>query len=227
MLQSTINNIIIKVKTKWIDNFDNILRMAALNPQSMLNPADYVQIRGEVVSIPKSISKRIDYEGYSTSDIRVGDTAIFSNQVIGTTTQLEPDAEPVFKNRLYYNGEEYFMSDIQHIYAVVRNRQIRMQNGYVMVADMEKPPLIILATQTKKSISSAQAKLTHIGRCLTTETPIDAMPGDTVFYNPNKLLIYQVPQYDMGKNIGSIPFGILKQSHILGKQIPDYKNFAS
>jgi len=218
MFQSPSNNIVIKVKTKWIDNFDNILRMAALNPQSMLNPADYVQIRGEVVSIPKSISKRKDYEGYSLSDIRVGDTAIFSNQVISTTTQLEPEAEPVYKNRVYYNGEEYFMADIQHIYAVVRNKQIRMQNGYVMVTDMEKPPLIIMATQTKKLISSAQAVITHIGRSLTTERPIDAMPGDTVYFNPSKLLNYQM---------NGIPFGILKQSHILGKKIPDYKNFAT
>lgn len=218
MFRSPTNNIIVKCKTKYIGNFINVLKGAAINPYSMLNPSDYVNIIGEVVSVPKSISNRKDYAGYSTADIRIGDTAIFSNLVIGTTTQLEPEAEPVFKNMVYYNAEEYFTADIQHVYAVIRNEQIRMQNGYIMVTDMAKPPLIILATQTKKLISAAQALVTHIGRSLTIEKPLDIMPGDTVFYNPNKLTIYQI----QGK-----PFGILRQSHVLGKKIPDYKNYAA
>lgn len=215
MFQAPLNNIVVKVASKFLMGPNRFLREDILNPSSRINPADYTQIVGEVVSLPKKISNRRDYAGYSTVDIRVWDTVIFSYQVIYNYT-IEED-EVIYKNRVYYNGEEYFTADIQHIYAVIRDAQIRMQNGYIMVGEMEAPPMILLSPETKKEVSSAKAVVTHIGRCLTTEKPIDVMPGDTVYYNPNKIMTYQI--FDK-------QFGILKQSHILGKKIPDYKDFA-
>lgn len=217
MFQAPLNNVIVKVASKFLKEANRFLKEDIMNPGSQLSIADYVQIVGEVVSVPKNISNKREYNGFSTVDIRPGDTAIFSYSVIYNYT-IREDGEVIFKNRVYYNGEEYFMVDIQHIYAVIRDEQIRMQNGYVMIGKMEASPLILLAPETKKLASSAQAVITHIGRCLTTEKPIDAMPGDIIFYNPNKIITYKLKEKD---------FGILKQSHILGKKIPDYKNFAS
>lgn len=217
MFQSPMNNVIVTVKTKYIENFLNVLKGAAINHGSMLNQADYVNIIGTVVSVPKAISQKRDYVGYSASDIRVGDTVIFSHAVIYDFLQLEPEAEPIYKNMIWYRGKEYFAADIQHIYAVVRDEQIRMQNGYLMLEDMQKPPLIILSKSTRRLISSAQATLKCIGRPLTTEHNIDVVPGDTVFYNPAKLRIYQVK----GKT-----FGILRQRDVLGREVVPYKKLS-
>lgn len=215
MFQAPFNNVIVKVTSKFLIGPNRFLREDILNPDSRLNMADYVQIVGEIVSIPKKISNTLGYGGYSLADIRIGDTAIFSYSVI-YNYKVDENGEVIFKNMVYYNAEEYFSADIQYIYAVIRNEQIRMQNGYVMVAGIEKPPLILLSAETKKLVSSAQSIVTHIGRCLTTEKPIDVMPGDTVYFNSNKVITYQ---------LNDKSFGILKQSHILGKKIPDYENF--
>lgn len=213
MFQAPLNKLVIKVASKFLMGPNRFLREDVMNPSSRINPADYVQIVGEVVSIPRKIGDRVEYAGYSTVDIRPGDTAIFSYQVIYNYTVIED--EVIFKNMVYYNGEEFFIADIQHIYAVIRNKQIRMQNGYVMIAEPEKP-LIILPTEIQKS--STQSIVTHIGRCLTTEKPIDVMPGDTVYFNQNKLMTYQM---------NNKSFGVLRQSDIFGKKISNYEKFAS
>lgn len=217
MFQAPLNNVVVKVSSKFLQGPNRFLKEDVMNPSSRVNPADFVQIVGEIVSIPRKVSNGLGYEGFSLIDMKIGDTAIFSYSII-YNYKVDENDEVIFKNRAYYNGEEYFTADIQHIYAVIRGEQIRMQNGYVMVGKMEVPRLILLSPETKKLVSSAQAVVTHIGRCLTTEKPIDVMPGDTVFYNPNKIITYKLNGKD---------FGILKQSHILGKKIPDYKNFAS
>jgi len=215
MFQAPINKVIVKFKTKYIKNFTSIMKMAAIQNNTSIEPADYVNIICEVVSVPKKISNhRRDYEGFSTSDIRVGDTAIVSHAVIYDFLQLEPEAEPIYKNMVFYGGKEYFSADIQHVFAVVRNGQIRMQNGYLMVADMEKSPMIILSKATRRSISAASATLTHIGKPLTNSHNIDIVPGDTIYYNPQKISIYQVNEK---------PFGILRQKDILGREIGSYK----
>ncbi len=217
MFQSPANNVIVKVKTKYIANFENMLKAAAINHGSMINQADYVNIVGEVVSIPRSISNKREYIGYSTDDIRVGDTAIFSHAVIYDFLQLEPEAEPIYRNMIWYKGKEYFAADIQHIYAVVRDEKIRMQNGFLMLENMEKPPMIILSKATRRAISSAQATLKCIGRPLTTERNIDVVPGDTVYYNPQKLRLYQ---------INGLPFGILRQKEVLGRSVASYQKLS-
>lgn len=217
MFQSAENKVIVKFETKWISNMTSIARLSSIQNGSSIEPADYCNIICEVVSVPKSVSDARDYKGFSTSDIRIGDTAIVSHSVIYSFSQLEPEADPIYRNMVWYKGEEFFAADVRHIYATIRNDNIRMQNGYLMIGEMQKPPLIILSNVTKRSISAAQATLTHIGRPLTTERNIDVVPGDTIFYNPNKVVIYQVK----GK-----PFGILRQKDVLGREIAPYKKIS-
>lgn len=218
MFQSALNNIVVKFERKYIKNFTNIMRIAAIQNNTSVEPADMVNIVCEVVSVPKSISDKRDYKGFSTMDIRPGDTAIVSHSVIFDFELTSSADTPVFKNEVYYKTKEYFVADITHVFAVIRGGIVRMQNGYIMTHDMEKPPLIILSQFTKRSISAASAIVTHIGKPLTHLKRVDVEHGDTVYYNPNKIQLYQVN----GK-----PFGILRQQDILGKKIPDYQELAS
>ena len=76
-----------------------------------------------------------------------------------------------------------------------------MQNGYVMVTEMQTPPKIILDATTKRSITAYEATVSQV------QKDKDYVQGDTVYYNPNKLQLYQIN----GK-----PFGILRERDILG-----------
>lgn len=214
MIQSPLNNVIVKVTTKYIRNFTSILKMAAIQQGSSVEMADCVNIMGEVVSTPKAINgTQREYNGFTDSDIQVGDIAIFSHNVIFEFENSAPEEEPVFKNEFWYKGQSYFTADITRIFAVVRDGKIRMQNGYVMLEELEKSPLIILSQATKKSISSAQGVVSHIGKNLTNAPRIEAEVGDTVYFNPNKVQHFQIN----GK-----PFGIINQQQILGHSIPSY-----
>lgn len=218
MIQSPYNNVIVKVKTKYIKNISSIMKMAAIQQGSSVEMADLVNIIGEVVSVPRSIDeKRREYKGFSSSDIKVGDTAIFSHSVIFEFGNTAPEEDPIFKNEFWFKGQTYFTADITRIFAVIRDGKIRMQNGYVMLEEMEKPALIILSQATKRSISAASAIVSHIGKNLSHLHRIEAEVGDTVYFNPNKVQLYQINEK---------PFGIISQSQILGHSVAEYPEMA-
>lgn len=212
MIQSTLNNVYVRIKSRYIRNFTKILRMAAIQNNTSIEAADFVNIVGEVVSVPMEISTwKREYRGYSAKDIRVGDTAIFSNLVVYNFVQKDPEAEPIFKNSFWYNGEELWRVDVQNLYAVVRDGEIRMQNGYVMVGEMEKPSPIILSQHTKKkAITAAKAIVTDIEM-----NPV-IKRGDTIYYSPNHIRLHQINEK---------PFGILRMNQVLGSERRLIKKF--
>lgn len=213
MFQCHLNNVVVKVKTKYHTNVANMMKRAVLNPQSQLNPCDYVQIYGEVISIPHYISTRMDYRGFTTNDIYPGDTAIFRYDVICDIWQPQPDADPVYKNMVWFMGKEYFLADIQKVFGVIRAGEIIMVNGYCMVEDMSNTTALILPLHLKNVLQVSSAKLTQIGRPMKHLKSVSAMPGDIVYYDPRVLQVYEIN----GKK-----FGILRQKDIFGKKIASY-----
>lgn len=203
MLIPSINNIILKIKHKYISNITDIMRVAAMENNSLVQQADYVNIVGEVVAVPMEVSVwRREYAGYSVGDIRVGDTAIFSHDVIYSFVPTELEKDPVYKNSFWYNGAEYWRCNILSLYAVIRDGEIRMQNGFIMVERIDVPPKLFISNHTKKTMGAASALVTNIGEG-------DSISrGDVVYFSPNKLRLYQ---------IGGKPFGIIKRSHVLGR----------
>lgn len=208
MLIAPFNNIIVQVATKYISNISNILKVAAIENNSSVDSTDIVNIVGTVISIPKSITTEIrGYEGFSTKDIQVGDTAIFRFDVIHAFKSTSAEQGIVYKNRIWYNGKEYWLCDIQKVFGIIRNEEIKMVNGYVMLTDFE-PKKIILPAHMRNVRGTQQSKIMHIGSSKITEKQISATMGDTVFFNPNLAAKYQIK----GK-----PFRIIQQDKILGK----------
>lgn len=210
MIQAPFNNLLVTIETKYIENFTNMLKAAAINHGSQINPADYVQIIGTIESLPQEICNRREYKGYTLDNIKVGDKAIFRYDVVFDFLEQE-DGSAKFKNMFWYKGKEYWTVDIQKLFAVIRGNQIIMVNGYCMLEDMTKPPLILLPQHMKRMATAAKAILTHIGNPMRNVEHIKAEEGDTVFYNP-----FLVQQY----KIKDKEFGIIPQHHILGIEIP-------
>lgn len=213
MFQSPLNNVVVQVDHKYHKNFQNMLKMATLNPGSELNPADFVNILGKVISVPKAISTRKDYEGFTVNDICPDDIAIFRYDVIYDFVASDGSENQQFKNLVWFKGKEYFMADIQKIFGVIRAGEIIMVNGYCMLENMSNPSALILPQHLKNVIQAASATLTHIGKNRTHLKPIKAQPGDTVYYNPDVIQTYE---------INAKKFGILSQRHILGRKIANY-----
>lgn len=207
MLQSPDNHLIVKFKTKYIKNMSTILKLSEIQNAASVSAADCANIVCEVVSAPARLSE--DYKDFSIKDIRSGDVAIVAYDVIYNFNQTEPEEEPSFKNQFFYLGEEYFVCHIRSLYAIVRDGNVRMQNGYLMVEDISPASHIYLPQHLRKKINCGKGVVTKVGYEMKNEKPINIQSGDNVLYNKNKLRIYQVNEK---------PFGILKQSQILARE---------
>jgi len=208
-IKSPANKIIVYPKGRWAKNISDILKRASIENGASVDPADCVNITGEIISIPEYISPTNDYKGFSTKDLRVGDTAIFSYKVIYDYVIKAEGEEPVLKNSVITGDKEYFLCDIRNLFGVIRDGKIIMVNGWVML-DEFVPTKIILPAALKNQKNAARSQVFHIGSNRTHLKRIDVNDGDMVFYNGLKAQHYQ---------INDKKFIILPQNLILGKDL--------
>jgi len=202
MLQATINNLLVRVDTKYIGNMSDIMRLSAIQDNASVDASDLVNIYGEVISVPKAISKTKEYEGFSKDNIQVGDIAIFNYLVISEIVAI-PDKDDVeFKNIIRYKGKEYFMVDIRNLFGVIRNGEIIMLNGYVMATQYEESK-IILPLHLRNIKKAASCEVLYASE-------ENLSPGDSIYFNPTLAQKYQIK----GKK-----FSIITQNKILGKKV--------
>jgi len=206
MIQQSENRLIVQIKTKYISNFTDIMKISAIQNFGSLHMEDLCNIRGTVVSLPKRITDDRTHTGFSTKDIRVGDEAIFSFSIVYDFIQVE-DKDPLYKNLITYKGEEYWQADITKIYAVIRDGEIIMVNGYVMASEFQDDK-IVLSAASKKAKNSKSSTVMHIGNPKENQKKIPVKQGDTIYFNPLKVQKYQ---------INHKPFIILQQQQVLGK----------
>jgi co-chaperonin GroES (HSP10) len=206
MIQAPANKIIVYPKAKYTKNITDIMKRAAIQNGATVDPSEVVNIVGEVVSVPLQISDTRDYEGFSLNNIKVGDTAIFSYKVIYDLFMKTEHQEPIYRNRIWYEGKELFTCDIRNLFGIIREGEITMVNGYVMLTEYEKKHIIVPAGM-KKQKNATSSQIMHIGDAKTSLTPINAKQGDTVFYNSSKAAHY---------HINDKKFVILQQDRILG-----------
>lgn len=207
MLQPIENKVLVKVNSKYIQVISDIARLSALQNNTSIDPADFVQIQGEIVALPKSISNTREYEGFSTKDLYEGDWAIFSYQVIYDMVYKKDTDKLEFRNMVFYEGQEYFMADIRHIFGAIRGGDIYMVNGYVMLGEYPRG-IIVLQQSSKKVKGTTHSTVMHIGATRTNKEPIDVVSGDEVLFSP-----YHPQHY----KINDKPFIILRQNQILGR----------
>lgn len=206
MFQPIQNKILVKVNHTFTKNATDIQRLAALENNTTIDPADYVTICGEIVALPKTISNTKEYEGYSLDGIFVGDTAIFSYQVIYNLQYYAEQDKIVYKNEIIYEGQRYFQVDISLLFGVIQGGQIKMLNGWVML-DEYPASLIVLDNQSKKMRGTVTSEINYIGSSRKHEKTIRAKRGDLAYFSPFYPQHYQIN----GKR-----FIILPQKHILG-----------
>ena len=204
--QSGSTYVLLKVKSKFTAHFEKMIAAANLHVGTKVNPADYVNIVGEVVAVPRSVAKRHDLKGFSPADIRVGDQAIFSYQVIYDLEEL-PDGQFKFRNELNYKRNGVFRAQLSHIFAVIRDGEIIMVNGYVMLQEISQPSQLVLVTAKRMTPNAVSATVVGVGNPLTTQRPIEVQIGDKVVLDHRKIQHYQIKDEK---------FGIVQQRHIYG-----------
>jgi len=213
MIASPTNQVIVTIRPKWIRHISSIMKLAAITDESKINPADVVNIVGEVVSVPKKIeTHKREYEGFSTKDIKVGDMAIFSYKIVFDLVPpkmvVEDDTiEPVYRNRFIYKGDEYFTADITNVFGVIRNGKIIMVNGYVMT-EKYKEQMIILPQYYRRNRRTAESEVINTGNPKETKNKQPIKPKNTVLFHDRSAQHYV---------INDKHFCILQQEQLLAK----------
>jgi co-chaperonin GroES (HSP10) len=209
MIQAPFNKVIVNPKTKYIRHISDLMKRSSIQNGASVDPSDYVNIMGEIISVPSRISDNPSYAGFSLDNIQPGDVGIFSYKVIYDFVIKEGQQEPIYRNMIKVDGNEYFSCDIRNLFAVIRGEEIHMLNGYVMLTDFIKD-MIILPSTVKNRKKTKSSAIMHIGNPKTNKQGINANQGDIVFYNPDKAQKYE---------INNKKFIILQQDKILGKEI--------
>jgi len=189
MLQATTNSLIIKVDHKYIGNISSVMKLASIQNNASVDPNDLVNIMGEVISIPKKIDSIREYDGFTTKGIVVGDTAIFSYSVISDIIMDEDKL--IHKNNFQYHGKDYFLCDITKIFAVIRNGEIIMLNGYVIGTPLEESTIVLPASM-KRQKKAAHSTLMQINVPRGNIKKVKAKIGDTFYVNPFTVQKYQI-----------------------------------
>lgn len=210
-LETPTNSLIVKVKTKYISNISDIMKVSAIEHGSSVDSVDLVNIIGEVVGLPRIIqTEKIGYKGFSLENIKAGDTAIFSYNIIHDF-KTEESGEQVYKNRFVYMGEEYFIADITKVFGIIRENDIMMLNGYVMLGEFKESSIIVPQSLMRLKKAS-ETFVMHIGFPKTTEKPLDVKYKDEIYFQGSSAQKYQIN----GKK-----FSILQQNKIFGKKIAE------
>lgn len=194
------NNIIIQLEKKYDEEFvfESGLK---LYKDINFHPEESVMLIGTVVSIPRSIIKRVDYEGYNDLP-EVGDKVLIRYDVVFAYTN-QPDRDtPIYKNLFVYEGVEYWMVDIMQVFAVQQGEDYKMLNGYIMCNPVSEErslgKLLITPDYMREEIRRDRYRVKY--------SPLGAVQaGELIYCTPNVAQQYR---------IGSDEFYIIKESHL-------------
>ena len=206
MLKAPPNKIVVKVPHKYIRSITGLLKRASIENASTVDPSDFVNIFGDVVAVPNKCFDRPGLEGYSAEGVEVVDRIMFSYRVIHDVKQLRPEADPAHVNCVFWNGEEYFYVDTSNLYAVIKDGQVYMKNGYVMLRKYVDN-LIMLSNKDKKLRGVVESEILAIGEPRKHMKKIQAQIEDTAMYSP-----FVPVKYEVWENK---PFVIVPQHKIL------------
>lgn len=182
-----------------------------LYKDTTFHPEEAAMIIGKVVSVPKTIQKRLDYEGV-TCPVRPGDTILMRYDVVSSYKDQPDRSTPTYKNVLLYKGVEYWRVNILQVFAILTGSKWKMINGYVLCNPMKKindfGSTLIVPDSYRESLCNDTMKVRYIGETLTTEQPLPIYAGKEIHVKPKVAQHYELPNGDS--------FYIIKQSHILG-----------
>lgn len=196
------NKIIVQIEKKFQDTI-SFASGVTLYQDTTFHPEQHAMLKAKVISVPRSILQRADYDGYNELP-SPGDTILMRYDVV-YSYRNQPDRDtPIYKNILHVRGEEYWLADILQVFAVETQEGYRMLNGYVfcdlLAEKREAPEWLTLPMYMTAEVRNDKMRVRHINHPTVT-------PGDTIYCTPNVAQRYSI-------NMDS--FYIIKQSHIQG-----------
>lgn len=208
-----VNNIIVTLKKKYYDSV-SFKSGVTLHFDPMWHPEEYAMLQATVASVPRGVINRFDYMGMSI-EMQPGDEILVRYDLVFSYSEQQDRDTPKYKNLLlHHDGEkyvEYWLCDIQKVFAIIKDGEYIMQNGYVLLDPiMEDTSTISNIIELPDTIKVQQSKragiVRAIGAPLKHQPQFSVQPGDKVYVLPGTIQHYRVDANE---------FMICKQSHLL------------
>lgn len=208
-----LNNVLVTIKNKFYDCIE-FASGVKLYKDTGYHPEESAMLEAVVVSVPRAVQDRADYEGMTTP-MKPGDRILMRYDVVYSYID-QPDRDtPIYKNVLLFRGEEFWKVDIQKVFAIVLGHDIFMINGYVLcdiLYDDTRSKRIILPGNAQVPelynpvLPADRLRIKHIGFPLFGHLQLGVGVGDDI------LAMQGVAQrYEINDSV----FYILKQAHII------------
>jgi co-chaperonin GroES (HSP10) len=188
------NNVILKMPKAFYNSF-TFKSGVMIYFDPMWSPEEYAMLEGTVVSVPRSIIKRKDYDGITLDHLQRGDKVLVRYDVAFAFAS-QPDKDTIrFKNERWWDQTSYWNADIKKIFCIVRGEERIMLNKYVLcdiVTDIlpnMMSDLIIRPESERTVVRLDRARVRAIG-----ENNLDVTPGDMVYFSPNIPQVYSINQ---------------------------------
>lgn len=175
-------------------------------------PEEYAMLEAQVITVPPGVIDRQDYNGYKIC-MSPGDKILIRYDVVFAYHDQPDRDSPIYKNLIFeYNEvtkqyEEYWLCDILQVFAIIKDNEWHMINGFVLLDIIQEKPeeytFLLLPDSLKGKEHKNMAKVRAGG------SNLGLFPSDIVFINPATVMRYQM-------NLS--PFYIIKEQYILGKQ---------
>jgi hypothetical protein len=213
-MHAPINKLIVTLEKKLYDSrtFDSG-QTIFFDPS--WQPEEYAMLKARVVSVAPDVINRFDYRGYKMC-VEPGDEILIRYDVVFAYKD-QPDRDtPVYKNLLFVFNEEMqkyeevWLCDILQVFAIIKDGQYYMINGFVMLNQIidkkaDFTSRIIRPDNYNNIIMKDRAVIRAVN---SKDLPVNV--GDTVYINPHMVMEYQI-------NLEK--FYIIKEQYILGLQV--------
>ena len=180
---------IVQLEKAYMDEIQ-IKSGITLYRDTTFHPEYYAQTNGVVTGLPR----------FNELDITTGDQIYFSYQVVEDKIQRDRDTD-VHKNLLFRKGKKVWLVAPEHIYFRVRNDQLQMVNGYVLLDFIEEE------TQSALIVPEYLKKVKLIGQARVVSAQ-EHKAGEVIFFDKRFVETYEL----FGRE-----YYILNQTRILAK----------
>lgn len=179
------DRVLVDVDYEWKEEHRTESGVIGVCFQNDIDRSGGAQRKGRVVAVPRGISKNHFFLKDIQESVQVGDLLYFHfNSIL-------PD------NRVELNLEDkpYYLINMENIFCIIRNGEFIMYGGRILAEPVYDDDVEdvggMKVRKTKSGIISQinvkhnlkKAKLSHIGLPLKSQRPVNASPGDLIYYD--------------------------------------------
>lgn len=185
-IQPVFDSVLVEVDYEWRSEVKTKSGVIGVVFESDMDRSIGAQRKGRVVRVPRKVSPDHHYLGLVDTEVKEGDTIYFHFNAVTEDSRAQ----------VSIHEKMYHVVHMESIFCIVRNGEIIMFGDRVLCEPVYDEDIVTLddGMKVKKSASGIiteinvshnmkRARLSHTGRGLKDRPPVNARPGEIIYYD--------------------------------------------